>query len=114
MYEDENGCTETIPVPIRVLTKPAAFTNLSADTICIGQTVEISSPNLGTGGVVTYTAEGSLGANLDGGFGAGPYTFSFDRPGDYTLGMSVNLDGICQGDVDTVFVHVTELSLIHI
>lgn len=90
----EAGCTGQITTR-PVVVNPVPTGNFSlASPICAGQPT-----------MVTYTGTGSPnadydwnfnGANLIAGSGAGPYTISWDTPGQYTVTLNVSRHG-CSG-----------------
>ncbi len=106
-WEDSNGCREVIEVPFVFLCEPTPFLEADKDTVCVTDVVNIESKyiTLFNNGVM-YDLDIPAGANLISGSEAGPYEFSFDAPGEYEFGMTLNLFGKCPGATEVVKVVV--------
>jgi gliding motility-associated-like protein len=103
--QDANGCTVTASTTVTVNPVPLASFTASADSICQGSTETVVF-NGTASGTATYDWNNFIGATVQSGSGAGPYTLVYNTPGTFTLQLQVT-DG-CPSAIASKQVVVSE------
>jgi len=101
----ERNCSFDTTFNIRVNIIPSAQLELtSSDVICVGSSVSVQSNYTAAGGEMPmWDFDGATSSGSD----FGPYDVTFDTPGTYTIGLSVDNNG-CIGPQESVIITVEE------
>ncbi len=112
IYEDVNGCTEQIDVPVSVLTQPRPFLNVDQTNVCLqdGQVSIMSNNIIGTV-IIDFDDPLPAGVTLVSGTGNGPFEFAFSAAGEFVLGAVASLEG-CSGPREEITIIVEETPIL--